>query len=91
MALTNDDLLAISGLLDTKLKAELQPIKDDIRDIKLDIENIIKPQIRLLAENYIPAAKRYEKMSDRFEIAIADVELLKKVVADHSKILHQFA
>jgi len=91
MALTNDDLLAISQLLDTKLKHELQPIKNDIRDIKLDIENTIKPQIRLLAENYIPAAKRYEKMSDCFESGLTDVNLLKKVVADHSKILQQLS
>lgn len=44
MALTNEDLLAISQLLDTKLdsklKSELQPIKDDIRDIKIHLENI---------------------------------------------------
>ncbi len=91
MTLTNDDLLAISQLLDTKLKHELQPIKNDIRDIKLDIENTIQPQIRLLAENYIPAAKRYEQMSDCFEAAIADVNLLKKVAADHSRILQQLA
>ena len=38
MALTNEDLLAISQLLDTKLRSELQPLKDDIRDIKLDID-----------------------------------------------------
>ena len=61
----NELLLALSDLLETKFKAmlqtELQPIKDDIRDIKLDIENSIKPDIKLLAENYVPAAKKYEK------------------------------
>ncbi len=67
MALTSEDLLAISQLLDVKLNSALQPIKDDIRDIKLDIENDIKPQIQLLAENYVPAAKRFEKASAQIE------------------------
>ena len=37
MALTSEDLFAISQLLDVKLNSALQPIKDDTRDIKLDI------------------------------------------------------
>ena len=50
MALTSEDLFAISQLLDVKLNSALQPIKDDTRDIKLDIENDIKPQIQRLTE-----------------------------------------
>ncbi len=33
MSLTNDDLLAISQLLDVKLKAEIQPIKNEIHTL----------------------------------------------------------
>ena len=55
----NELLLAISDMIDKKLKSELQPMRDDIRDIRLNIENIITPQINLLAENYVPAAKQY--------------------------------
>ena len=55
MSLTNEDLLAISQLLDvkldSKLSAELQPLKDDIRDMKLHLENITDKIIQLLAEN----------------------------------------
>lgn len=65
MALTNADLLAISQLLDVKLdaklKSELKPLKDNIRDIKLHLENVTDKDILLLAENYVPAAKQYEK------------------------------
>ncbi len=89
MALTNEDLLAISQLLDAKLDAkfqsELQPIRDDIRDIKLDIENDIKPKLRLLAENYVPAAKRYEKAVPRMEAMEADINIMKKVIHEHSQ------
>ncbi|WP_302325665.1 hypothetical protein [Enterocloster lavalensis] len=91
MALTSEDLLAISQLLDVKLKSALQPIKDDIRDIKLDIENDIKPQIQLLAENYVPAAKRFEKASAQIESMQADIEIMKKVIAEHSEKLQKIS
>ena len=47
---------------------ELQPLKEDIQAIQAEqkrinlmIENDIRSDIRLLAENYVPAAKKYEK------------------------------
>ena len=83
MALTNEDLLAISQLLDAKFQSELQPIRDDIRDLK--IENDIKPKLRLLAGNYVPAAKRYEKAVPRMEAMEADINIMKKVIHEHSQ------
>ena len=64
MALSNEDLLAISQLLDVKIKSslqsELQPLKDELRDMKqritsiaLHIENTTDKNIQLLAENYV--------------------------------------
>lgn len=98
MSLTNEDLLAISQLLDTKLKAELEPVKDDIKSIKdeqtrinLIIENEIQHDIRLLAENYVPAAKRYEKASAQLDAMQADIDILKKVVSDHSEKLKKIS
>ena len=38
MALTNEDLLAISQLLDVKLKAEIQPIKNEIQSVKAELQ-----------------------------------------------------
>lgn len=40
MSLTNDDLLAISQLLDVKLKAEIQPIKNEIHTLGNEVQNI---------------------------------------------------
>lgn len=98
MALTNEDLLAISQLLDTKLKAELQPIKDDVKSIKdeqtrinLIIENEIQHDIQLLAENYLPAAKRYEKATAQIEAMQADIDIMKKVITEHSEKLQKLA
>ena len=53
----NELLLALSDMIDLKLKTalqtELQPIKDDIRNIKLHLENVTDKNIQLLAENYV--------------------------------------
>ena len=87
----NELLLAISDLLDKKFDSRLHPLQNDIRDIKLDIENVIKPQIQLLAENYVPAAKRYEKAASEMEALKADLEIVKKVVAEHSEKLKKLA
>lgn len=91
----NELLLAMSELLDTKLKAELQselqPLKDDIRDIKLHLENITDKNIELLAENYLPAAKRYEKATAQIEAMQADIDIMKHVVKEHSEKLQKLA
>lgn len=47
----NELLLAIADIMDRKMKAmlqaELQPMKDDIRDIKLHLENVTDKNMQL--------------------------------------------
>ncbi len=50
----NELLLAMSEMMDTKLKAELQPMKDDLQSVKEEVhpvklyqENVIIPIIRV--------------------------------------------
>lgn len=68
----NELLLAISDLMDRKLKselqAELQPIKDDLQELKhrmtnieLHLENTTDKNIQFIAENYQLAAKNIRK------------------------------
>ena len=87
----NELLLAVAELFDKKLETQLQPLRDDIRDIKLTLENNITPNIQLLAENYVPAAKRYEKGSTEIENVKVDIELIKKVIKEHSDKLNRIA
>lgn len=161
MALTNEDLLAISQLLDTKLDARLKPIENDIksirdeqvlmrdeqrrfrdeqalmrdefslmrdeqalikeeqalikeeqalirneqalirdeqalikdeqRKIRLIIENDILHAINILSENYVPAAKRYENAAEKMDSMQTDIDILKKVVAEHSEKLRKIS
>lgn len=133
MALTSEDLLAISQLLDTKLDARLKPMENDIRFIRdeqilmrdeqsrlrdeqalmrkeqalmreeqalmkeeqarinLIIENDILHAINILVENYLPAAKRYENATEKIEFMQTDIDIMKKVIADHSEKLKKIS
>ena len=87
----NELLLALSDIMDKKLKPideRLCKMENDMKSglnkIKLVLENEIRPDIKLLAENYLPSAARYEKATFEFEDMKNDIELLKKVVIEHS-------
>lgn len=77
-----EDVAGINYRLDTV-------IEPDIHNIKLRLENGIEPDIRLLAENYVPAAKRYETEIKRLDILQTDMSIVKKVVNDHSARLQK--
>ena len=47
--------------------------------------------IQLLAENYVPAAKRYQESEQKQADKENDIKLLKIVVADHSAKLCEMA
>ena len=83
----NELLLALSDMIDIKLKTalqtELQPIKDDIRNIKLHLENV--------TIGNVPAAKRYEKAVPEIESMQADIEIMKKIITEHSEKLQKLA
>lgn len=56
-----------------RLESRLLHVENDVRDIKLNIDNVIAPQIQLLAENYVPAAKRFETAADDMGSMKADI------------------
>ena len=94
----NELLLAIADIMDKKLDAKIQPLeneinslKDEQRRINLIIENEIRSDIKLLAENYLPAAKRYEKTTARIEAMQADIDVMKSVIREHSEKLQKIS
>ena len=98
MTLTNEDLLAMSQLLDVKLGARLKPMENDIKSIKdeqtrinLIIENDIQHDINILVENYVPAAKRYQDATAQIQAIQADIEIMKKITSDHSEKLKKIS
>ena len=80
MTLTKEDLSAISQLLDVKLKAELRPIKDDIREISQHLENVderldileqdvrdVKQRLKNVERDLADVKQRLENVEQRLE------------------------
>ena len=85
-------------MMDSKLKAELQPIKNEMQDMKNEIhqiklfqENIIMPRLNTIESCYTDTFRRYRDYTDRMDAAFEDIDLLKKVVAEHSEKLQKIS
>ena len=51
------------------------------------MEMTMEPQLKLLAENYVPSAKKYEKEAAQIGQLWVEIDILKKVVSEHSQKL----
>ena len=108
MTLTSEDLLAISNLLDVKLKpidnrltnletkvdnleTKVDAIDNRLTNLEVHIENVTDKNIALLAENYVPAARQFEKASYKIEALQADNDIIKKVLGEHSEKLEKIS
>lgn len=92
MALTNEDLLAISQLLDVKLDARLKPIENRLKRIEVDLlENNVVPRLNTIESCYTDTYNRYKDYVEKMEAAFADIEIMKKVIAEHSEKLQKLA
>ena len=122
MTLTSEDLLAISNLLDVKLKpidnrltnleikvdnletkvdaidnrltnleVKVDAIDNRLTSLEVHIENVTDKNIALLAENYVPAARQFEKASYKIEALQADNDIIKKVLGEHSGKLEKIS
>lgn len=130
----NELLLAISDMMDTKLKAELQPLRNEMQDmrdemkyfkgemrnelqnfkdemrvfkdemqnfkdeihseihqVRLFQENIIMPRLEMIESCYLDTYRRYRDNADRMDAVYEDVDLMKKVLAEHSRQLRNLA
>ena len=97
--MTDNELLpAISEMMDIKLKSELQPLKndlqtlkDEVHQIKLYQENVILPGLNTIESCYTNTYNRYKNYAEKMEAAFADIEIMKKVIAEHSEKLQKLA
>lgn len=78
-------------IIDTELRPNIQDLQTKVNNLYLITENETRPKLSILAENYLPAATRYEKSMMEQEKMKSDIEVLKKVTAEHSKILHKIS
>ncbi|MCI9127664.1 MAG: hypothetical protein HFG28_10850 [Eubacterium sp.] len=94
----NELLLAISQLLDVKLDARLKPmenrldrIETKVTNIALTLENDIRPRLNTIESCYTETYNRYKDYADKMEAAFEDIEILKKVVSEHSEKLKKIS
>ena len=94
----NELLLAISDMMDKKLDARLAPIENrldrienNVTNISLKLENEIQPQLDTITSCYTDTYDRYKDYVDKMEAAFDDIELLKKVVSEHSQKLQNIS
>ncbi len=87
------------------LRTELQPLKDELRntqndlhdlqtsfqEFKVYVENELGTKINILAENYVPAAKRYERTTPEINDIKRDIDVIKKIIAEHSEKLQKIS
>lgn len=83
----NELLLAMSEMMDRKLGS----VKDDIRDIKILMENDILPRLQNIESCYTTTYKRYQSGANQIEAIQGDIDIIKKVVAEHSEKLQKIS
>ena len=81
----NELLLAISNLFDKKLK----PIEQQLTNIELKLENDIQPRLQNIEACYTSTFDRYKNHAEGYDAIKADLEIIKKVVAEHSEKLRK--
>ena len=73
------------------MKDESKSMRAEILDIKLFQENVILPRLNTIESCYTDTYNRYRYYNDKMQTAFDDIELLKKVVAEHSEKLKNLA
>lgn len=73
----NELLLAISSIV----QSQVEPMKNDLRDIKLILENDILPRLQNIESCYTTTYKRYQSGTNQIDAIAQDVDILKKSCA----------
>ncbi len=83
----NEFLLAMSDMLDKKLK----PVNDRLKKIEFTQENDILPRLQNIEACYTSTFNRYQTGIEQIEAMQADIDVMKKVIAEHSEKLQKLA
>lgn len=87
MSLTNEDLLAISQLLDAKLK----PLEDRTKNIELLLENDVLPRLQNIESCYTSTYRRYSNGINQLDALQSDMDIVKKVLSEHGEKLQKIS
>lgn len=73
------------------MQTEIKGMQQRITAIELNIENEVGRNINLLVETFLPAAKKYEMEVEKIEVMQTEINVVKGVVKEHSKILQNIS
>lgn len=73
----------------TELQGEMQQIKADLAQVQITLENGVIPRLQNIEECYTSTYDRYRIEAEKVNALEADVNILKKVVHEHSEKLKQ--
>lgn len=74
-----------------EVKRDVQSVKCDVQSVKLFQENVILPRLNTIESCYTDTYERYKTYVDKMDNVFMDVDLLKKVVTEHSEALQRLA
>ena len=83
----NELLLAMSEILDKKL----QPIESRTKRIELLLENDILPRIQNIESCYASTYRRYQSGAEQIDAMKDDIDIMKKVITEHSGMLQKIS
>ncbi len=85
------DMQTMEQGLRSDMKKMEQELKSDIHMLKLCQENLILPRLNTIESCYTDTYRRYRDDADQMEAVSADVDIMKKVIAEHSQRLQKLA
>ena len=86
----NELLLAISNMLDP-IKEDIQDIKERVKKIELTQENMVLPRLNTIESCYTSTYDRYKDNVETYESMKQDLSIIKRVVAEHSEKLQKIS
>ena len=92
----NDLIDMKNDLIDTKndlivTKSDLLDTKNEVHQIKLYLENLIVPRLDTIESCYTDTYNRYKNYSDKMQASFDDIEVMKKVLLEHSEKLQKIS
>lgn len=83
----NELLLAISNIV----QSQVEPLKKDIQQTRIILENDILPRLQNIESCYTSTFNRYSSGINQIEAIQTDIDILKKVVTEHSEKLQKIS
>ncbi len=75
----------------SELKGDIESLRSELGSVKLTLENDIRPRLQNIEDCYISTYKRYQSGINQLEAMQQDIDVIKKVVLEHSEKLNKIA